>query len=70
MTDEERKAIKAKLNQQIDELSDEELAQISGAGFGDTSQPLTCPSCKRVFYNKIKYGYHVMTEHYSEIVPD
>ena len=50
MTDEERKAIKAKLNQQIDELSDEELAQISGAGFGDTSQPLTCPSCKRVFY--------------------
>ena len=58
MTDEERKAIKAKLNQQIDELSDEELAQISGAGFGDTSQPLTCPSCKRVVYNKWNNPYY------------
>ena len=70
MTDEERKAIKAKLNQQIDELSDEELAQISGAVWGDTKEPLTCPSCQKVFYNKFKYGYHVMSEHYSEIIPD
>ena len=25
--------------------SEEELAQISGAGFGDTSEPIICPVC-------------------------
>lgn len=43
--------------------SDEELDQVSGAGFGDTSEPIICPVCKKPFYNKIKYGYHMVSEH-------
>ena len=46
--------------------SDEELVQVTGAGFGDTTEPIICPVCKKPFYNKIKYGYHMASEHYTD----
>ena len=67
MTDAERKALKEKLNKQIDELSDEELAQVSGALPGDTTEPIICPYCNATFYNKVRYAYHMMANHYDKL---
>ena len=49
MSDEKkREELKAKINEQLDELSVDDLEQVSG-GSGDSEKTWTCPYCKKTF---------------------
>ena len=70
MTDEERKALKAEMKKQIDQLTDEELDQVvGGSWWGEKKGPYICKVCNKSFGNMKAIAEHYAQEH-PEVLQD